>query len=174
ISRGVPMLLGGDEFGRTQRGNNNAYCQDNEISWYDWTLLPRNRELFRFVQGMIAFRGRHPVVARERFYTQQEIEWFTPAGSSPNWVALDRTLGWRICAHREGGQDLCVLVNAADEAVEFHLPPPPPATRWCIAVDTAAPPPDDLPDPGSERFVDASARVHVRDRAMMVLVAQAP
>ena len=69
ISRGVPMLLGGDEFRRTQRGNNNAWCQDNDTSWFDWTCLERHRETHRFIRGMIAFRRAHPVLSEERFYT---------------------------------------------------------------------------------------------------------
>jgi pullulanase/glycogen debranching enzyme len=67
ISRGVPMLLGGDEFRRTQRGNNNAYCQDNEVSWFDWSLLEEHKEIQRFTRGMIAFRRAHPVLRKEEF-----------------------------------------------------------------------------------------------------------
>ncbi|MEO0248125.1 MAG: glycogen debranching protein GlgX, partial [candidate division WOR-3 bacterium] len=85
ISRGVPMLLGGDEFRRTQGGNNNPYCQDNETSWYDWTGLERNKEIFRFVRSMIAFRQSHPVLGREEFYTDATIQWFGPQGGLPNW-----------------------------------------------------------------------------------------
>ena len=85
ISRGVPMLLGGDEFRRSQRGNNNAYCQDNETSWVDWSLLQRNNEIFRFARGMLALRRAHPVLRREAFYTDQDIHWFNPAGKSPDW-----------------------------------------------------------------------------------------
>ena len=78
VSRGVPMLLGGDEFRRTQRGNNNAYCQDNEVSWYDWSLLEKHREIHRFTRGMIAFRRAHPVLRKETFYTDEDIKWFAP------------------------------------------------------------------------------------------------
>ena len=85
VSRGVPMLLGGDEFRRTQRGNNNAWCQDNEISWFDWTYLEKHREIHRFVRGMIAFRRAHPVLSEEKFYTAAEIQWLNPAGDPPNW-----------------------------------------------------------------------------------------
>jgi isoamylase len=85
ISRGVPMLLGGDEFRRTQGGNNNAYCQDNETSWHNWKFLESHKEIFRFTRGMIAFRRLHPVLSKEQFYTDAEIEWFGPQGGSPNW-----------------------------------------------------------------------------------------
>ncbi len=86
ISRGVPMLLGGDEFRRTQGGNNNAYCQDNETSWYDWRFLQRHGDIYRFARGMIAFRIAHPVLRKEQFYTDAEIHWFDPQGQLPNWT----------------------------------------------------------------------------------------
>ncbi len=73
ISRGVPMLLGGDEIRRTQGGNNNAYCQKNETSWYDWGSLAEHQEIYLFTQGMIAFRRTHPILSREQFYTDADI-----------------------------------------------------------------------------------------------------
>lgn len=83
VSRGVPMPLGGDEFRRTQRGNNNAYCQDNGLSWYDWRLLDQNREIFRFVNEMIALCWRHTILPADAFYTKQEVNWFGPDGQAP-------------------------------------------------------------------------------------------
>ncbi|MGA9134081.1 MAG: glycogen debranching protein GlgX, partial [Candidatus Sulfotelmatobacter sp.] len=88
ISRGVPMLLGGDEFRRTQRGNNNAYCQDNETSWVDWTNLEQHQEIYRFARGMIAFRRAHSILSQEHFYTHAEIRWFNPHGGLPHWTDL--------------------------------------------------------------------------------------
>ena len=85
ISRGVPMLLGGDEFRRTQRGNNNAYCQDNETSWVDWSLCHRHDEILRFARNVLALRRDHPVLRREAFYTDEDIQWFDPRGRSPDW-----------------------------------------------------------------------------------------
>jgi len=69
LSQGVPMFVAGDEFRRTQQGNNNAYCQDNEISWVDWTLLEKHQDVFRFFRTMIAFRKAHPVLHRRHFFT---------------------------------------------------------------------------------------------------------
>ncbi len=85
ISRGVPMLLGGDEFRRTQRGNNNAYCQDNATSWLDWSLCRQHEDILRFSRNMFAFRGAHPVLRQESFYTASDIQWFDPSGRSPDW-----------------------------------------------------------------------------------------
>jgi pullulanase/glycogen debranching enzyme len=86
ISRGVPTLLGGDEVRRTQRGNDNAYCQDNAISWYDWRSAEQHREIHCFTRGMTAFRRAHPVLSREQFYTDAEIRWLGPRGGLPNWA----------------------------------------------------------------------------------------
>ena len=87
ISRGVPLLLAGDEVRRTQGGNNNAYCQDNETSWLDWSHLERHQEIFRFARDMIAFRDAHPVLSKEQFYTEAEIRWLNAAGGVPDWFA---------------------------------------------------------------------------------------
>jgi isoamylase len=92
VSRGVPMLLGGDEFRRTQGGNNNAYCQDNETSWIDWNQLEQHQEIYRFAQGMIAFRRAHPVLSKEQFYTDAEIQWFGPQGGLPNWTDRKKSI----------------------------------------------------------------------------------
>src|SRR5579864_9535468 len=85
IARGVPMLLGGDEFRRSQRGNNNAYCQDNETSWVDWSLRERHDEVFQFARGMLALRRAHPVLRREAFYTAKDVQWFNSSGNAPDW-----------------------------------------------------------------------------------------
>src|SRR5205085_1563812 len=89
LSQGVPMLLGGDELGRTQQGNNNAYCQDNEISWFDWDLAPEQELLRDFSRRLVHLRRRHPVFRRRRFFQGQDIHgsgvgdiaWFRPDGS---------------------------------------------------------------------------------------------
>jgi glycogen operon protein len=171
FSRGVPMLLGGDEFARTQRGNNNAYCQDNEISWFDWDLCAANRDLGRFVRGLIAFRANHPVLARESFYTPEELAWFDPAGAPPRWESK-RAIGAHVRAGRAGGADLCLLANAGTEEVVFTVPAPPAGTGWRIAVDTAAPPPGDCAAPGARRPLAAPREARVAARALVILVAE--
>jgi isoamylase len=118
ISRGVPMLLGGDEFRRSQSGNNNAYCQDNETSWVDWSLLKRNIEVFEFARGALALRRAYPVLRREAFYTDEEIAWFHPSGMSPDW--LDPRENFLACAIRSpDGADLFLMFNAQSEAIHF-------------------------------------------------------
>ncbi len=150
LSRGVPMILGGDEFGRTQRGNNNAYCQDNETSWYDWRLLERNRELFRFVRKMIAFRNDHGVLRRERFYTEAEVSWFDANGNYPQWNGPERALACLIRDLESARGDLYLMFNAEEHSVQFTVPPPAGAQPWRIVINTGAPAPYDAPDSGRE------------------------
>jgi isoamylase len=134
-SRGVPMLLGGDEFRRTQRGNNNAYCQDNETSWYDWRYLEQHQDIYRFTQDMIAVRRAHPILARERFYTDAEISWFGPLQGPPDWG--DPHARQLACLIHEGVcSALYLMFNAGAEAVAFHIPAPPRGSQWRVAADT--------------------------------------
>jgi glycogen operon protein len=167
LSRGVPMILGGDEFRRTQHGNNNAYCQDNETSWVDWRLAAANSGLVRFVRGLIAFRRAHPVLAAERFYTADEITWLGPAGEAPDWHGPRNRIG---CVIREGdGAALCLLFNGSHEPCAFALPPGTWAD-WMVAVDTAVPPPFDIADPGSEVPLAAPGSVALPARSTKVLL----
>jgi glycogen operon protein len=163
ISRGVPMLLGGDEFRRTQRGNNNAYCQDNEISWVDWSLLEQHGELQGFVRDLIALRHDHPVLTREEFYTETDITWFDPAGAHPRWT--DSEARQLACLIHEGDGALYLLFNAATEPVSCVTPAPPSGMRWHVAVDTAEPRRASAPwEPGRPYVLEG--------RSSAVLVAQ--
>jgi glycogen operon protein len=173
LSRGVPMLLGGDELGRTQLGNNNAYCQDNEISWYDWTLLERNRELFRFVREMLAFRRRHAVLRREEFYEAGEVRWLSRYGEPRNWSTPTSILAAHVRGRCPGDGELCLLFNASPEAVVFRIPAPEQSAEWRVAVDTAAAPPDDVAAPGARRPLPDARSCALRDRSLVVLEAVA-
>ena len=160
LSQGVPMLLAGDEFGRTQRGNNNAYCQDNELSWIDWSLAETHRGLLEFVQRLIALRRRHPVFRRRHFFdgralkgvTARDIVWLTPQGgemSDETWSSdFARCLGVFFggdglrALDRRGrslvDDDFLLLLNAAAENVDFVLPPGRNARSWELVLDTTA------------------------------------
>ena len=147
FSQGVPMLTAGDELGRTQKGNNNAYCQDNELSWLDWESV--DARLLEFVRTLIAMRRRHPAFRRRTYPKAEDVVWLAPAGapmSEQDWQrpamrALGMLLlGRRLAEHDERGapiedDDLLLLVNAAAEAVEFRLP----GGDWHVLLDTAAP-----------------------------------
>ncbi|WP_262267464.1 glycogen debranching protein GlgX [Microvirga yunnanensis] len=162
VSRGVPMLLGGDEFRRTQGGNNNAYCQDNETSWYDWSLADHNRDLVDFVSNLIALRKTHPALSADRFYAPEEIEWFGPDGGSVHWDGPDNQVG---CVVRYNGKAaLCLMFNAARTSCRFVIPPV--AERWHVTVDTAATCPEPVDAALGELLLEA--------RTTKVLVAKDP
>ncbi len=137
LSRGVPMLLGGDEFGRRQDGNNNAYCQDNETSWYDWERLQIHGELHDFTRDMITLRKCYPVLSTEQFYHQNELVWFDSAGGYPDWDKPDRSLGCHILATASDENQLCLLFNAEEHSISFKLPG---KRKWWVRVDTASEP----------------------------------
>ena len=154
LSFGVPMLLGGDEMGRTQNGNNNAYCQDNEITWFDWANA--DQDLLDFTRRLIAFRRTHPVFRRRRFLAGAEaagLQWFTPAGTpmnggdwaDPNALALAIYLDGSDDPDRaEDGtllldDDFLVLVNAWWEPLDFALPATRDGAQWQAEIDTYDP-----------------------------------
>ncbi len=169
ISRGVPMLLGGDEFRRTQRGNNNAYCQDNEVSWFDWSLLETHREIHRFARGMIAFRRAHRVLRKEDFYKDADIKWFAPNGGAPDWAdQRQKSFACLILALTE--PELFILFNADSRPVDFYLPALPTGKIWRLAVDTSRPAPDDLFDPGKEPSIQGQIDFRLEPRSSAILL----
>ncbi len=171
ISRGVPMLLGGDEFRRTQGGNNNSYCQDNETSWHDWSFLEQHRDIFRFTRGMIAFRRAHPILSKEQFYTDAEIHWFGPQGGLPNWADPNEKR-FACLIHEDEFSHFCLMFNAGADAVDFSLPPAPPEVRWHLAVDTSRKAPQDLFTAGEEPLWEDPQTYHLSPRSSVILLAR--
>ncbi len=169
ISRGVPMLLGGDEFRRTQGGNNNAYCQDNETSWYDWSRLEQHREIFRFTCGMIAFRNAHPILSKEQFYTDEEINWFGPQGGLPNW-ADPKEKRFACLIHEDDLAALYLMFNAGADEVDFVLPPALPGALWHLAVDTSREAPQDLFAAGEEPLREDTRTYRLPPRSSAILL----
>jgi isoamylase len=171
ISRGVPMLLGGDEFRRTQGGNNNAYCQDNETGWHDWSCLEQHREIFRFTRGMIAFRRAHPILSKGQFYTDAQIHWFGSHGGLPNW-ADPKEKQFACLIHEEEQGALFLMFNAGADAVDFGLPPVLPGGRWHLAVDTSREAPQDLFAAGEEPLWEDPQTYHLSPRSSAILLAR--
>jgi isoamylase len=172
LSRGVPMLLGGDEIRRTQGGNNNAYNQDNASSWVDWTLATRHRGMLRFVQRMIAFRKTHPALWQPVFYSGAvnerglpDIAWHGTILNSPGFDDPQaRALACTIAGLGDSA-DLHVMMNMYWEPLDFEVPA---FTEWRLAIDTHADTPDDIADPGTgQRF--AGRHFTVQPRSVVVL-----
>jgi glycogen operon protein len=163
------MLLGGDEFRRSQRGNNNAYCQDNEVSWFDWSLLERHKGIQRFTRGMIAFRRAHPVLRREVFYTDADIKWFAPNGGIPDWAdERQKSFACLILGQKEPG--LFLMFNADTRSVDFAIPALPSNQIWRLAVDTSRSAPDDFYEPGKEPSLQDQIRFQVEPRSSAILL----
>lgn len=142
-SRGTPMFLAGDEFGNTQFGNNNAYCQDNEISWLDWSLLEKNRELFEFFKYMIAFRKKHPIISRklpDAICGMQPLRAHDANAEITNLPQGARTIGVSMAGYdKERGRDdiIYLAVNTYWEDVTITLPDTHGRLHWYLAVNTA-------------------------------------
>jgi isoamylase len=184
LSAGVPMISGGDELGRTQRGNNNAYCQDNEISWTHWNVTPEQREFLEFTRRLIRIRKEQPVLRRRKFFQGRRIRgadvldvaWLDPSGremADDTWNSPDvRCLGVRLNGdaiddvdergERLMGDTLVLLLNAGDDPVPFVLPATSPIERWETLIDTADP---WLPS----RRLRAGDRYELQARSMAVL-----
>jgi len=169
VSRGVPMLLGGDEFRRTQHGNNNAYCQDNEVSWFDWSLLQKHKEIQRFTRGMIAFRRAHPILRREVFYTEADMQWFAPNGGIPGWTD-ERQKSFACLILGQTEPDLFLMFNADTRSVDFVIPALPASKIWRLAVDTSRSAPDDLYESGKEPSMQGQISFRLEPRSSAILL----
>jgi len=174
LSQGVPMVLGGDELGRTQRGNNNAYCQDNEVSWVDWTLREKNQDLFRFVSRLIRFRKRHPSLRRRSFFEEgtgapPSVAWHGMKLGQPDWEPSSRALAMHLLSVG-GDDDLYVIANAHWEPHPYELPRLAPGKTWRRFVDTQREPPEDAAEPDAEPALDGQRTYAVGPRSVVVLV----
>ncbi|MCU0663323.1 MAG: glycogen debranching protein GlgX [Myxococcota bacterium] len=186
LSQGTPMLLGGDEMLRTQRGNNNAYCQDNELSWLDWGRLEHVRGFFDFTRALIARRKAHAGLRRRAFFEGvdhdrdgiADITWFGPSGEPPDWTNRElRSLGCRIQGREtpmvEGYRDeadLLLLFHGHWDDVDFCLPPPTRGRAWRLAIDTALPEGQDSRLVGAEELIDDQLRYRAKGRSVTLLV----
>ena len=179
VSQGVPMLSGGDELGHTQLGNNNAYCQDNEISWLNWKLTDEQQGFLEWVRKLVRFRMEQPVLRRRRFFQGRtlrgsdvkDVTWFTPGGhemTDKDWSdSFVRTLGMRLAGNaiqetdehgeRVIGDTILVLFNGKEEPVSFMLPPPNDDQVWSVVFDTARPT-NDLSDVPHSRIYPLDGR----------------
>jgi len=186
LSQGVPMISHGDELGRTQRGNNNVYCQDNEFSWVDWEDV--DERLLDFVRRLTAFRARHKVFRRRRFFTGDlvktrsastpvaDMEWFTPDGRQLQGTDWDSDIGALAVfvngegirergryGERQSDSSFLLCFNGHHEPVEFVLPPEEYGEKWQAVIDTAE------AGPVSPEIMGAGARMQVLERSLLVL-----
>ncbi|OWK34773.1 glycogen debranching protein GlgX [Fimbriiglobus ruber] len=182
LSQGVPMLCAGDELGHTQNGNNNTYCQDNELSWLNWELSDNQKHLLEFVKTVARVRYDHPVLKRRKFFHGRsirgegvkDVSWFSPAGKDmgdDDWAGFVKCLGMRLAGDLIGetdeqarpivGDTLLLLLNAHHEPIPFTLPVTNPGHHWERLFDTAA-------DTMKPTVLDAGAQYDLRDRSVAV------
>jgi glycogen operon protein len=182
LSQGTPMLLAGDEFGRTQQGNNNAYCQDSEISWIDWTIGDKGRSLIGFVQELTGLRHRYPILRRERFFTGQydeelgvkDLTWINATGAEMRAEDWDdgnmRCFGMLMDGRtqptgiRKHGADatLLMVLNAHHDLVKFTLPECAGGDQWLLLIDT------NLPDDGEKGMFKTGDSYDLTGRSLLL------
>jgi glycogen operon protein len=175
MALGTPMISMGDEVRRTQQGNNNAYCQDNTISWFDWSLLEKQKDIFQFVKRMIRLRLNLGVYREDRrmslnqFLEQAQIQWHGIELNRPDWGENSRSLAFTV--RREGiGRIFHVMLNSYWDALEFELPKPPKSSKgWRRLVDTYLISPDDICDGATAPLVPDSTYA-VEPRSVVILV----
>ncbi|MEJ2747815.1 MAG: glycogen debranching protein GlgX [Anaerolineae bacterium] len=183
VSQGVPMILMGDEMGRTKQGNNNTYCHDNELNWLNWNLKEQNANLFRFVQQCIAFRKAHPVLRSQTHLRHQDymnsgypdISWHGTAAWQPDWSEDSHTLAFMLCGqHAQGGvmpdDYIYVAMNMHWEDHVFELPSLPPPLHWHLFADTKRAAPQDICVPGEETVLRSQTQMLVGTRSIAILV----
>jgi len=182
LSQGVPMIVFGDECGRTQQGNNNAYCQNNEISWFDWELVERNSGLWRFAQSLIEFRKNQVTVRRDVFLTGEErpgrlpdISWYSPEGGEVNWSS-DSSLVCLISAPPaapgvvDPPRHVMIMAHAGRDPREFRAPKIANQMRWQMFINTAAESPGDIYPNLDGPTLRTGAKLTLIDHSLMCYV----
>ncbi len=177
LSLGTPMLLMGDEIRRTQRGNNNAYCQDNEISWFDWDRVERHGDVRRFVQGLIRLRRSRRALQVPRFWTLQEIlersraQWHGVRLGAPDWSDHSHTLA--VSLHPADDEWFHAIFNFYTEPLTFELPPVPEREHrgWRRVLDTSLESPEDFQEPEHAPPVPDGDHYRAAPRSIVLLVA---
>ena len=199
LSQGVPMLLAGDECRRTQQGNNNAYCQDNAISWFDWNLVESNADLVRFVREMIQFRLGNPTLRRRSFLegttsvegVLPDVEWFSPEGTHVDWYSVDASLACFFAAPTPeklleeddiaaGGiegtpRHVLIFAHAGSLPRVFHFPEPAAISQlpWRLFIHTGREAPNDIFANGQGPGVDIQQPIELPERSLVCMVADA-
>lgn len=181
LSQGVPMLTAGDEFDRTQRGNNNAYSQDNEISWLNWDMAEKNSGLLRFFRQLIALRKNHPVFRRDDFFAGpgqaglEAITWQSGRPGRQDWGAAEKTLTFFLNGRSAvpNDDDFFVILNSHRDTAESFIPPPLEGNRrWRRIIDTAAKSPADILPESEGIPVQENNRITVPPMGAVVLISK--
>lgn len=181
LSNGIPMILMGDEAGRTQLGNNNSYCHDSELTWMDWTLVQQNADLFRFVKKLLAFRRTHAALRAGKFFRHSDylgvgmpdISFHGTMPFSPDTSQGSCSIAWMLCGKyaTPAHEDIYVAVNSHWDSLTFQVPRASNGSLWKVVVNTSMATPEDIYDACCGPKIQDSAHVIVGGRSLMVLTA---
>ncbi|MBR5647298.1 MAG: glycogen debranching protein GlgX [Treponema sp.] len=183
VSQGVPMMLGGDEMLRTQNGNNNAYCQDNDLSWIDWGLVQKNAGLVRFTSGLIKLRKAHEIFTRTRFFlgssdkgTIPEINWYDMNAKNPDWSKQKRFLAFKLNGNPSVNDihdnDFYVATNTDIYDLTITLPSLPEDKKWYLVADSSFESPEDIMEEGHEELLNEQRRYVLISGATVILISK--
>lgn len=187
LARGTPMLLAGDEFRKTQNGNNNAYCQDSPISWVDWTLVEKNKMLVRFVSILIRLRKENAIFCAPHFFGETEeekqsgvnISWHNIDATLPDWRNMNRFLACRLFGSRvknkdgKMGSDFYIAINTDNHDVTIIIPSLPSDKAWFRVLDTSFEPGKDICSPGDEGILSSQKKYVLPADSFVVLQTKA-
>lgn len=143
VSQGVPMLVMGDEYGHTKNGNNNSWCHDSRLNWFQWDTLEKSQSFFRFYQMAIAFRKRHPIFSNAKFLKEKDVVWHGKDFFKPDWSPKNRFVAFTL-QDVTNNYALYIAFNAHFEEITFKIPPPGPHTPWKLLIETAKNAPEDI------------------------------
>ncbi|MBL7128574.1 MAG: glycogen debranching protein GlgX [Ignavibacteria bacterium] len=172
MSQGVPMILAGDEMGRTQKGNNNAYCQDNDIGWINWEYLDRYSSLHRFFKLLIEFRKNNSIIKCEKYEDiRKMVSWHGLILNQPDWTHDSYTLAKRLKSG-DGSEDVFLIINVHWEEHSFDLPKLENGKKWFRKADTGMLSPDDITESGKEIKLEEQSNYKTIPRSIAVLIAK--
>ena len=182
LSQGVPMLYAGDEMGKTKYGNNNTWCQDNELSWINWNDHENDRDFFRFVKNLICLRKDHLTFRRYHFFKGKDsvddspdISWFNAKGHSVNWEESIKHMAFFLSGacedtgYEEEDYNFYIIFNAEEKDVVFNMAGDYLEFEWKVVINTANNSPEDIFEPGKEKLIDTYNKIKVKSRSIIVL-----
>ncbi|MCA9926955.1 MAG: glycogen debranching protein GlgX [Anaerolineales bacterium] len=184
MSRGVPLIHMGDEIGHTKEGNNNTYCQDNALNWFNWAQVAENNDIFQFFKHCIAFRKAHPILRKPDFPQHKdaagsgfpEISWHGLDSWNPDWADYNRTMAFMLCGRHvtPTDDDIYVGMNMHWESHIFELPRLRDGAKWHVFANTSLPAPNDICPPGQEIILADQTSFLIGARSIFILVGRIP
>jgi isoamylase len=153
VSQGIPMILMGDEYGHTKRGNNNTWCQDNELNWFLWNKLETNSSFFQYYRFLIHFRRAHPLLRYGTFLSSEDIQWHGQTPFHPEWNSGRSFIAFTLIDQTQG-RDLFIAFNAGSEEIQIELPLPPKERIWSLVINTGNFPPEDFFEEETRPFIN--------------------